>query len=474
MIKLKSSEIAYQFARVLRAAMQAGRPAMGSRWDRASGELSGCLPALASAAPTSAVFFASVCQRFGIDPASADGGRPVVVWDDGSPVPFFSVLARLPWLQLRAVIRQSPATFAAYATTFCKREDEAALLGPEIFEPFDTEEAPAAPFDLAGFTPPDRLSSVIVLESPLAHGADVSGSNVVGFRREARFDPLTGRSVDLPFVSGNSIRGLWRDLLAYDLCALTGVAPAELDREVGNAIFAGGAIDAGATMGAVDVGVRRAVRDLSPAWALLGGVVHNELMEGRLLVSDAVLVCRESAWLVAPALGYQGDARDLAASLPPADACTVIRQATRKNHADIPQRDGGSTQMIFHTEALETGCRLAHYVGLRALAGVPSVVRSALRRAIDLSAQAGCLGAKNAAGFGLVRWGAYGGGSAVDALPSADEYLAHVAARRDDLRAWLTGALRPGAAQAADAPPPSTGGKRGKSKAAPAATQEAA
>src|SRR5690606_17693372 len=127
--------------------------------------------------------------------------------------------------------------------------------------------------------------------SPMHHGADQKSGNVQLFRRHAVFDPLTGKRAFVPFLSGNSIRGLWRDMVMGRWLQLLGLKASDLPTVRAHALLAGGAVAEGADGATVNNAVRRRARELCPPWDLLAGCTDQQIMSGRARVSDATLVC---------------------------------------------------------------------------------------------------------------------------------------------------------------------------------------
>lgn len=450
---------AYLFAHFLRTLLLAHRADLGDRMAHLPVELAGCLVPLAAQARSTVEFVTALCERIGVQPISPRSARPLSVALPQEVVDAYG-FARgqeqiegqalgpgfytVPWIDLateievallRPVLQRSPQFFVSFAGQFIGDEDRRAFVRDlKMFAWIDAA-APRFPVaDLARAFQPRRWHVLITLLSPLSHGGDQSGSNVASIRREQRVDAFTGEVADVPFVSGAAVRGLARDLMMLDWLARIGLSTRDIRPELAHALLAGGSIDAGAAMGVSENALRDAIREVSPAWDLFAGVIEGQLMEGQLIVGDAVLVCRETAWCAAPALGWTLDeARTHAAELPEAAAATVERLGTRHHHDDIP---GKSTQMILHTQAIAAGHQLAWSVALRSGERATALQRSALAHMLQLLAEHGRLGAKAQTGFGSVAFGEPIG----EGLPdSSVVYAVHVAEQAARARDWLTG-----------------------------------
>lgn len=447
---------AYLFAHLLRTILLTHRADLGDRMQHLPVELAGSLVPLAAQARSTIEYVTALCERIGVQPMTRHGNPLAVVYpaevvdvhgfprqreqDADAALPgFFSV----PWIDvasaidlghLRAALARSPGFFVSFALQFVDAEGRRAFVGDlSLFSWIDAAAPRFPPADLTRAFPPRRTHVLITLLSPLSHGGDQSGSNVASIRREPRVDAFTGEVTDVPFVAGAAVRGLARDLMMLDWLARIGLSSRDIRAELAHALLAGGSIEAGAAMGVTANDLRDAIRDVSPAWDLLGGVIEGQLMEGALLVGDAVLVCRETAWCAAPALGWTlEEARERAPELPTADAATVERLGTRHHHDDIP---GKSTQMILHTQAIAAGHQLAWSVSLRAGQRATPLQRAALAHMLRLLAEHGRLGAKAQTGFGAVAFGHPVGSD----LDDVEIYERHVAEQAERAKAWLTG-----------------------------------
>lgn len=310
---------------------------------------------------------------------------------------------------------------------------------------------------------PRAFRTVWTLTSPLAHGHDTSSGNVVLFRRERTVDPTTGEQTLRPMMSGNAVRGMWRDLIMLRLLALVGLTSREIPPKVAHALLAGGSIDKGADGAKVNVAARRLARERCPAWDLFAGVLDEQIMRGLLRVHDVVLICRENHWILWEMLAPTRDGKPMSreefrAALLPADDLTQLRLGTRMAHREI--EDAGGVQMIFNTEVLLPGAQMVHSFQLIGDgSGVSDLARSCMADMLAEFQDNAFAGAKNAAGLGRIAFDPYIPGDGEAPLPSRDLYLAWVAEHRDEIRAWL---LRAQTEEGADDAPKKAARARGK------------
>lgn len=308
---------------------------------------------------------------------------------------------------------------------------------------------PVACADGAGATPlweptrpkslitPRLLRTVWTVISPLHHGHDEKTGNVSLFRRHRVIDPTTGSVHLVPFISGNAVRGQWRDLVFGRLLELVGMSFAEVPPRRAHSLLAGGTIAVGADTAKIDVPRRRRAREICPAWDLLGGTLDEQLMGGVASVWDPVLVCRETAWMLHHELAPEMRLEDFRASLKSADELTQLRLMTRHAHRDIPESDG--SQMLLNVESLLPGAHLFHGFAIHGIDGVSRMTKACMADLAEQFAKRGAIGAKFASGHGAIACGEYVPRDDASALPPASEYVAWVTEHADEIRAWLVG-----------------------------------
>ncbi len=368
-----------------------------------------------------------------IDHGAAGEGIVCLRWD--------VVTKALDFEALRIALNDNPAFFATFATA-APMEGEEALFQTNALHSTTPPWTGTLP---ARLITPRAFRARWTLVSNLAHGADQKTGNVTMFRRERVVSPLTGAVSLRPFVAGNAVRGLWRDIIFGRLLALLGLKTSDVpDRRI-HALLAGGTIETGADGAHVNLTVRRLARQFCPAWDLFAGVMDDQIMRGLLRVHDCVLVCRENAWLLYEQLVPPVDGQPripfemFEASLPLADDLTQLRLSTRHAHRDLPGSDG--SQMIFNTEVLLTGSQLIHSFQLMGLDGVSELARSCMADLLAEFHDDALVGAKTSAAMGRIAFDPYEPGEGQAPLPSPAIYQQWVADHAHEIRAWLTGGM---------------------------------
>ncbi len=345
----------------------------------------------------------------------------------------------IPFHGLRIAVHTNPTLFSTFAMSAPITAEE------EMFQPWqEPAEMPKGvhielPKNLLA---PRAYRALWTLTSPMAHGADQKNGNVSLFRRQRVIDPTTNEEFLVPFVSGNAVRGLWRDQMMHSMLARVWLTAHDVAARTAHTLLAGGTIEQGADTSTVDTYVRRQARHLLPAWNLLGGVMRQQIMRGILRVSDTILLCRENAWLIHSMLkptdpsGAPLTLPSLRAALKPADDLTQLRLLTRHAHRDFADADG--MQMITNTEVLLQGTTMVHSFHVLAESGISSLALSCMAHTIREFADHPYVGAGAARSLGQVAFDQYTTDDGTP-LPSPNEYLDFLATHSDEIRAFLLG-----------------------------------
>lgn len=138
-----------------------------------------------------------------------------------------------------------------------------------------------------------KVEFTIKTLSPLSHGAFSEGcdtGNAMLFRRLTVVAP-SGRTVSVPAVSGNSLRGVMRRFLARELFTRLGLAGKADALYI--AVANGGAIGKSLDSYIYPQKVA-AVRELVPPLSAFGAALYSYLLPGAANVSFAVLKCAEA------------------------------------------------------------------------------------------------------------------------------------------------------------------------------------
>lgn len=140
---------------------------------------------------------------------------------------------------------------------------------------------------------PTQVAGTWTLASSLLHGGDETLGTTKLFRTKGMI--YDGRKVQIPVVSGNAVRGIWRRACAtafLDAYLAAGGVPLSLSAFY--YLTSGGSLKKGAETSSLDLGAERRLRELVPYVGLFGGAGLGKIQAGKLWVDEAVPICRET------------------------------------------------------------------------------------------------------------------------------------------------------------------------------------
>lgn len=204
-----------------------------------------------------------------------------------------------------------------------------------------------------------------------------------------------GDVVEVPYISGNSVRGRLRRLIMADMCKLLGDYEFG-DPHVWHSFFGGGQLQAIGPGGIIDVGLRKQISKLCPPGALWGFSLGNQVLESKMIVHDMDLLCSEMEPCVTDTFkqyctesfySFKGNA--------------MFTRRDDKQDGKVKSDDEAAIQMKVSLEVFIPGSQFYHGFVLK---NYPTPVEiSCLHRAIKLWQQENTIGGKSSSGFGRVK-----------------------------------------------------------------------
>lgn len=299
----------------------------------------------------------------------------------------------------------------------------------------------------------------MLLLSSLTHSGGQHHGTTTMLRRE-KFVQEDGSVEEVPVVSGNSIRGVLRDLGMRHMCAALGygVDGKGLTLPAFHFLFSGGSLTSTGSK-AIDVEYARKLRETIPLVSVFGGAVGNLILPGCLQVGKGLPICRElshllparhastvSIWEMLNREMYtrKDDAKDVRKRpLIEEQAQKFLEAAEAKAKPDdVVEETGAKQQMMYHTETLAAGTRLYWRVSMQDPSEVE--MEAFLTCLVEFSRQP-YLGGKSAVGHGEValhmdnwlRIDSRAQATGEVALPAGNLYAKHLIDRAESIRATL-------------------------------------
>jgi CRISPR/Cas system CSM-associated protein Csm3 (group 7 of RAMP superfamily) len=258
-------------------------------------------------------------------------------------------------------------------------------------------------------------------QAPLKHGSDEDFGMEIRLRR---LDVTVRNNGDVyhesvPVISGNSLRGQLRDLLARDF--LDRISddgePLEVSDTLSNALYSGGSLERTAGAGKLNRRMINGIREHIPPLSLLGTAIQDQMIEGRVDVGQLLPVAVETN-------AYTGRDSDMSV-FEFVDETFYTRQDDRVGG----KQDGEDTQqMKYDIEVLVPGTELHHDLTLRT--GHTDIEAACLGHAFELFNERPVLGGMASRGLGKVDF-------EYDELPRGEPYREWVDENREGILGFI-------------------------------------
>lgn len=203
--------------------------------------------------------------------------------------------------------------------------------------------------------------------SSISHnGGEVNGT-ITQLRREKFVQPK-GKIVEIPVISGNSIRGKLRDLSAIDILTKKDGSKVQVDADNFNLLFSGGSLESIGEKN-LDIEKVRKMRKDIPMLSVLGCSIGNVILPGKVDIGKMIPICKETLHFIPEKFHGEEEIKTIW------EYCQVEMNTRKDDTKDENKREfikkeyltdslkGG--QMMYNTETLVTGTRFYWKVCLR-------------------------------------------------------------------------------------------------------------
>lgn len=211
------------------------------------------------------------------------------------------------------------------------------------------------------------IEGIVTALSSITHNGGERNGTVTQFRREKMIG-LNGKVVNVPIISGNSIRGQLRDIGAQQVLTKDNGEKIQLDAASFNLMFSGGTLESTGDA-LLDLEKVRQIRQDIPILSLLGGSVGSVMLPGKVDIGKLLPITRETSHLI-PEKYWQGE------ELRSCYEITQVEMNTRKDDAKneilreymtdaAKSGDKIKTQMMYEVESIVAGTKFYWKVCLR-------------------------------------------------------------------------------------------------------------
>ncbi len=262
-----------------------------------------------------------------------------------------------------------------------------------------------------------QMIGLFEAEEPIIHTEETIGT-IAKIKRMKVLDG--GQPVWVPALSGNSFRGMLRDLIADRFVEMVRGDGEKITMtpDVYGVIFSGGTMKKGSDLSAQMEQLMQAV----PLLRVWGSAFGNVMLPSKIFITHLIPVTRETRTILEEQLSQlKGGSSpliqrlgQLEGSLPPAAEITyeegpLTRKDDSKNpvalkDVELTERapDAPPQQMIYNVECIASGTMLIHRIGTKF--PLTEVELGCLLDGLIAFAQVPVVGGRSAAGYGRVRF----------------------------------------------------------------------
>lgn len=245
-----------------------------------------------------------------------------------------------------------------------------------------------------------RFKGNLTALSPIHHGGseDYGTTKLILTLPTIIVNPLNGEEEidNIPAIHGNAIRGYLRRLIMDDFLTQLDY---ELDsKKVYHFLFTGGILEAlgPKDKGAINLTLKKEIRELIPPISLVGSALGNQMVQGKLKVGMADIVCAETKHYIDEYSDYDFSAYNLKGS----DFGTRLDDLKEGKSEEEKKKGEQNTQMKYEFETLIRGSRFTHEFILE---DCNPVETSCFYRMFQLWKERPYLGGKSGTGYGKVK-----------------------------------------------------------------------
>jgi hypothetical protein len=235
-----------------------------------------------------------------------------------------------------------------------------------------------------------------LLKTPLHHGGnEKTGSTPI--LRTIYMYVDEENTVQIPYVSGNAVRGRLRRMVMKDFLDRIGVEAQSLNLKLYHSLFTGGVLESSVeTVGTIDLELRRKIQKLLPPISLFGGAFGNQMIHSKLKVGHAFPVCKEYSQFLPDFL-----TNDKRAKIPVRVFTDEAFQTRRDDLRADREEDEQAVQMKVDFECFIPGTKFYHWFALE----YPNDIElSCFAHAIELFKKSPYVGGKSGTGHGEIEF----------------------------------------------------------------------
>lgn len=242
----------------------------------------------------------------------------------------------------------------------------------------------------------EKIEGKITAVEPISHIGETRSIDSKFNREKMMLTSKAGinKVIEVPVISGNSLRGVLRRRAGYRFLELLGFEKETLAEGLQHALFSGGMLKKGAEGGVIDTSFISKVRQNIPHISLFGTVLGQQMIQSKLDVGQLIPISCQTK-------GRTGIDSEVSIY-----SLLDERQATRRDDMEDKtkgnQDEGQKQQMRYTHEVLVAGTEFYHYFTLK---NCNELERGAFWSVLTEFSKYPKLGGLGCRGFGMVKLG---------------------------------------------------------------------
>jgi hypothetical protein len=270
----------------------------------------------------------------------------------------------------------------------------------------------------------EKISGKITALEPISHIGSVRSIDSKFAREKMMLTSKSGitKVIEIPVVSGNSLRGVLRRRAGYKMLELLGITKESLKEGLQHMIFSGGMLQKGAGGGIIDTQFITKMRQNLPIISLFGSVAGQQMIQSKMDVGQLIPISCQTK-------GRTGVDSDISIY-----SLLDERPATRRDDMEDKPKgapdDEQKQQMRYTHEVLVAGTEFYHYFTLKSCNGMEKGAFWSTLADFSKYPKIGGLGCR---GFGMIQLG-----YTID-TDSAQKYEAWVGENKEQITEYLKG-----------------------------------
>lgn len=263
----------------------------------------------------------------------------------------------------------------------------------------------------------NNFQGIITALSPIHQSGDEKTGASVCLPRQIQYVEDDDEFVELPFISGNSIRGYLRRLTMKDLCDLLDFKFTQMD--VFHSFFDGGALQTmGNTQGMLDLELREKLISIPPIH-IFGFSIGNQQITSIMQIDQALMCCNENKFRI-PEIFHAKCIHDHSQFI---DHAFFTRKDESGGSGIQKQTTDQTIQMKVDMETYIPGTMFYHKFSFD---DATDLELSCFARMMEIWNERSSIGGKRSTGYGSLKLN-------YDDIPKTDLYLAYIKNNREKI-----------------------------------------